>query len=361
MAKIFGMAFVLLLALCACAYDASQTVWYKNFGGSLSSLSHGGNAVYAGFEDGRVVALTTSGSVLWEYNAGHIIKATSPASGELYAASLDGFIHAIGSDGKASWVVKTPTYVSNEKAFEASEDAVYAGLSDGFIHAYDHEGRLMWTIKTDAYVQDILVTGDGILAVSDRRVIYYSKDGQIKWNSAFSNYIRAADAGEGVVAVGLSNNQFLVYDTKGTLLVNRTLGSPIGVVAVGEDMAYAGMRDNMIRAFSLNDSPSWSLNLNNSVVALSPAGEIVAASTLDNIVYLLDSRGSVVRSVKFGGVPNEMLPLEKSLLVGTSEGEISAVILPQRKEENAVLLIFMASVAILAALILLAKSWRRPT
>jgi len=360
MSRLLSVVAFVVLASSLCAGEGGGLLWQANLGALVESMAYDNGVLYVGLEDGRVVSLTGGGRFYWTYQAEHVVKSMESVDGVVYASSLDGFIHAINESGEGSWVVATPTYVSYDKAFDLGDESLFVGFANGVFSSYDTGGRLLFSENTDAYVQSVRKTPKGIVVVSDKRIFLYSKDGVKKSEIIPSSYIRAADVSEQHVAVSLGNNEFLLYDLLGNLIVNRTIPSQVGAVSVGSSAVYAGLRDNLLRAFSTNGSILWTANLNNSVVGVFSSNDLVAASTLDNRLYLLSEDGRILFSKDFKGMPRRVLFLDKHLIVATSSGEVADFMLPVQKKANALSLMLFTSLVLITSLVLLAKSWRSP-
>jgi outer membrane protein assembly factor BamB len=357
MKRLFGVV-CLILAAGACASDNGGLLWQTSFGSPVESLTYGGGLIYAGLEDGRVVALDSSGGVELSYTTEDAVRSLASFGGVVYASSMDDMLYALNASSGLMWSTDTPTYVSYDRSIAVSDDLVFAGLGNGLLQAYDSSGRLLWSRSTDAYIQQVKATSYGIAVVSDERVLYYAADGGKVGEIAFESYVRAADLGDGFFVVALGNNRLLVYSLGGQLLINRTLGSPVGAVAVDSGAAYAGVRDNILRAFSLNGSVMWSVNLNDSIVSVTARNGLIAASTLSRRLFLLDGEGRVLASSQFSGIPKRVILLDKRVIVGTTEGEVASVMMPHQQAANTVLLLIFTSFIVLASLAILVKSWR---
>jgi outer membrane protein assembly factor BamB len=125
-------------------------------------------SIYAGVDDGRIVALTGQGAVKWVVAAQDAVRSALAvgADGTVYAAATDGKLYAIMPDGRIRWVHPTGGPIVSAPVLDRDQVA-YFGSQDDHLYAIDATGQLRWSIELPADVDaSVALTDAGTLIVA---------------------------------------------------------------------------------------------------------------------------------------------------------------------------------------------------
>ena len=230
--------------------------------------------VYLPLAGGTIVALTArDGQLYWRSDMGGELSASPIADDSaIYVASettgaqteprrSGGALRALSREsGVTQWM--TPLITPVKGALAIGGGKVFAGGSDGRAYAFDkHTGGVLWSIPFASPFAGQPVLKNG-------RVYFGSEDGSL----------------------------LALEETTGRLLWRfRTKGAVRGPVAVDRENVYFGSGDGYVYAVSADRGRlKWRKRTGAGVEAVTLAGEMLLAASLDNFAYLLNDKGTML-------------------------------------------------------------------
>ena len=230
--------------------------------------------VYLPLAGGTIVALTArDGKLFWRSDMGGELSASPVADDSaIYVASETtgapteprrpgGALRALSREsGVTQWM--TPLITPVKGALAIGGGKVFAGGSDGRAYAFDkHTGGVLWSIPFASPFagQPVLQAG---------RVYFGSEDGSL----------------------------LALEESTGRLLWRfRTKGAVRGPVAVDRENVYFGSGDGYVYAVSADRGKlKWRKRTGAGVEAVTLAGDMLLAASLDNFAYLLNDKGAML-------------------------------------------------------------------
>jgi outer membrane protein assembly factor BamB len=183
--------------------------------------------IFAGTEDGYVLAFDKSGILLWKTRLGKRIRALSfcdDYEGHSYviAGCDDNKIYIIGSDGTVFCDFPTPHYVLVVHVADIDNDGeteILTGNEDGHLHAYNFNGQLLWRFETESWVAalDVFKNENGdteiFIGSQDNHVYVLNQHGALLWQYETNARVRTISANG-----KLSRIAFGSYDKKAYML-----------------------------------------------------------------------------------------------------------------------------------------------
>jgi outer membrane protein assembly factor BamB len=202
-----------------------QVAWRHAAGGVRLAPDIDGDHLYAGANDGRVLALTlATGAVAWEMFLPGGINAIAARAGRVYAGAGDKQFYCVdGRSGATKWSRRIGSFVAGHIAVD--DERVYYAALDNVVYALDRStGNQRWTSAVHRRpFAGVVVAGHVVFvpAVSPDVIVLYDWDGlssgmvglpgEMLLNIAPD--IRETAAGLEVFAVtgGLANDWQLTY------------------------------------------------------------------------------------------------------------------------------------------------------
>lgn len=173
------------------------------------SFGEGYASVFAGTEDGYVLAFDTEGLLLWKTYLGKRVRALAfckdfQGNAYLIAGCDDSNVYKIDRDGAIfDEPIKTPHYVLVVQSVDINNDGIdeiLTGNEDGCLHVYDFSGNLLWRFKTESWVAalDVFDVGDGekeiVIGSQDNHIYALNKFGALKWQYEANARVRTINA-----------------------------------------------------------------------------------------------------------------------------------------------------------------------
>jgi len=144
--------------------------------------------LYAGTQDGQLLAFGHDGTVKWQADVGNqVVGAPAVASdGSIYVGTTDGYLVALDPDGNMRWRYFTVGRVSGPPVI-AADGVVYFGSDDGCLYAMNPDGTEKWSHrfgdpgKYGFEVGQVEVASDGTLRVFGGALYALDRAGAVLW------------------------------------------------------------------------------------------------------------------------------------------------------------------------------------
>jgi len=202
-----------------------EPVWTFDAGSALwAGPTFAGGVVYAGADDGRVIALdAATGREAWSFRAGGPVR-TRPTLGDgtVYVQADDGLLYALGaSDGTKRWSVPVVPHAVERLPFSNPKSRYDRFGSDVTVvgdrlYLGTHDGRVLGLRAADGTTIWSFATGDSVLAAP-------SVDAARVYAGSFDGKVYALDAGTGALLWS--------RDTRGPVVSTPAVAE--GLVVVG--------------------------------------------------------------------------------------------------------------------------------
>ena len=165
--------------------------------------------VFAGTEDGFVLAFDSDGCLVWKNKLKERIRALAFCPGTqgeafLVAGCDDNKVYIIDQYGKTRNSFSTPHYVLVVKVYDIDDDGkfeILTGNENGHLHVYDFEGKLLWRFVTESWVAALDIfknneSGETEIAVGsqDNHVYVLNKYGALLWQYEANARVRTISA-----------------------------------------------------------------------------------------------------------------------------------------------------------------------
>lgn len=152
--------------------------------------------VFAGTEDGFVLAFDDSGLLIWKIKLKERVRALSVCesyNGEsfLIAGSDDNKVYIINERGEIINSFYTPHYVLVVKACDIDNDGkieILTGNENGHLHVYNFCGELLWRFETESWVAalDVFKNKENgeveiVIGSQDNNIYVLNKYGALLW------------------------------------------------------------------------------------------------------------------------------------------------------------------------------------
>ncbi|HVJ93734.1 MAG TPA: PQQ-binding-like beta-propeller repeat protein, partial [Labilithrix sp.] len=293
--------------------------------GGESAPAYASGIVWVGTDNGSVVALSTTGSVLWEARTGAPVR-SSPAiaaSGNVIVGNESGVLYAFTAENGEPFADAGPaTYPSPKVVFFlfvgpmvaspviGADGTIYVGTTEGKLVAVSSDGSgVKWSASTNDTLGSSPALGqDGTIYVgsSDGNLYAFSPDGGAKWALALGAAVSGSPAvgGDGTVYIGTSHGNLNAVRPDGTLRWSyATDGEIRGTPAVYAGVVYVGSEDKRLHAIStLEGTAYWRYATQGAVgtPVIGPDGMVYVGSA-DSRIYAISPRGSLVFAVSAKG------------------------------------------------------------
>ena len=247
--------------------------------------------------------------------AGGTIVALTARDGKLYWRS------DMGGELSASPIAdETAIYVASETTGSSSEPR----RSGGALRALSREGGVtQWMTPLVTPLRGALATGGGKLFAggSDGRAYAFDKQtGGVLWSIPFSSPFAGQPVlKSGRVYFGSQDGTLLALEesTGKVLWRFRTKGAVHGPVALDNENVYFGSGDGYVYAVSADKGRlKWRKRTGAGVEAVALAGaDILLAASLDNFVYLLNEKGTMLWKKQLPGrISSQPLTVQEAAL-----------------------------------------------
>ncbi len=298
------------------APGAPTLLWRFDAGGHISGRpAVAGGLVYAGSQDGRVLAVdATTGRLRWSFDTGKIVfSSPTVADGLVYVGSRDGNLYALNAaTGAERWRFATTT--ATQAGFDAptgvqsspavSGGVVYVGADDSRVYAVDAQtGQRRWLFEAGQEVLSSPAVGGGAVVVGSFDGSVYALDAQQglrRWQFRTGGQVWSSPVlAGGVVYVG-SNDKALYALDAGTGQPRwqfPTAGVVSSSPALANGIVYVGSFDHRVYAVDATTGKQrWAFATGN-VVFSSPAvaNGVVYVGSHDGNVYAIDANSGTER------------------------------------------------------------------
>ena len=215
-----------------------DVVWkFRTFGKvhSTAALSHDGEVVYFGSNDGMVYALlAANGSKIWTHKTQGAVVASPRVAldGTVYVGSHDQFLYAFtGKTGSVLWKKNLHCHIWAAVAVDDHRELLFAGCttektnsSDEGCHVFAIEsktGEVAWKAENvgNVYGSPALLSNGGTVffASLDHHVYAFDRDtGKLYWSYDTDSEVESSPAiskADGTLYVGLIKHQLIALNT----------------------------------------------------------------------------------------------------------------------------------------------------
>ena len=176
-----------------------EKLWKLNLRAETSStpaLFEG--KLFMGAEDNALHAFNTEGKELWRFDTKKRILFSSPAVDKeknIYVAAEDGVVYQIKQDGKPGWEFSTGDEISVCSPTLDAEGNIYIFSADGNIYSIGNNGALRWKSKLHEEVMgNLALSADGYIyaAALDGVVMKFDLKGKLKWKMKAAKGIKSS-------------------------------------------------------------------------------------------------------------------------------------------------------------------------
>lgn len=241
-------------------------------------------SIFAGTEDGFVLAFDNRGLLTWKVKLRERVRALSVCERNnseafVIAGSDDNHVYIINKNGKIVNSFCTPHYVLVVKAYDIDNDGrleILTGNEDGHLHVYDFYGNLLWRFDTESWVAalDVFKNKDNgeveiVIGSQDNNIYVLNKYGALLWQYEGNARVRtiSADDESNRIAFGSYDysaytleqvNREVVFNALKELLYKYCLSGRIQELANSESrysraFAYLFTEDFDLLQIGLND------------------------------------------------------------------------------------------------------------
>lgn len=175
--------------------------------------------VFAGTEDGCVMAFNMEGLLLWKTHLGKRVRALSfcnnfEGNAYLIAGCDDNNIYKLDKEGNFFDVpITTPHYVLVVQSVDINGDGIdeiLTGNEDGCLHVYDFWEKLLWRFETESWVAalDVFENAKGekeiVIGSQDNHIYVLNQYGALLWQYEANARVRTiyADGNLSQIAFG---------------------------------------------------------------------------------------------------------------------------------------------------------------
>ncbi|MBK7586416.1 MAG: PQQ-binding-like beta-propeller repeat protein [Myxococcales bacterium] len=298
------------------------------------------SSVFVGAHDGRLYALSRTGSLLWTFQTGGPIE-SGPALVELaavYVTSLDGKLYRLGWSGGKQWAFATGGAVRSSPTLGVDETA-YFGSDDHAVYAVNSQGALVWSLATGGEVRSSpAIAPDGTVYVGsdDKHVYAMSPAGALLWKRALGGQVRASLAvtASGSIVVGARDGRLYALSANGDILWSYDAGKHIdSSPAIASDgTIYFGTDGGSLIALHPNGTLKWSFDAGahiDSSPAVDRAGTVVFGAD-DGRLRAVGAGGALLWSLETHGDVDSSPAIDGTgrVVVGSKSGKLFAVTAP---------------------------------
>jgi outer membrane protein assembly factor BamB len=232
-------------------------------------------SIYFGSGNGKLYALSPSGSEKWSFQTGAEIQ-SSPAvasDGSICFGSGDGKLYVLNFDGTEKWELPTGNSILSSPALGA-DGTIYVGSRDNNVYAVNPDGSIKWTFTTGRYVDSSPVIGaDGTVYIGSSDWNFYAlhPDGSEKWRFTYgSGPAGGLGAGTAIgsdgtlyVATGDATMKLHAFRPDGIHLWSFSFGPAMALTyasapAIGSDgTIYVAANDRKLCAVNPDGTKKW--------------------------------------------------------------------------------------------------------
>ena len=289
----------LLLVGCAGARFSTKGGW------SGPVVDESGSVIYVGSQEGRLLALRSSGDLKWSFPhesedaLGRVLYGAPATDGErVYFGTYDGELYAVDaatgematewsfnplSIGEGEHIIGGPTLAGQEQCFSQERarvegDVLVVGTSSGSVYAFcAADGSLAWRVETQGEVWGAPAVSDGTVYVGsqDGNLYAISLDGGIsRWPSfkAGGAIVAQPLVADGKVFFGaLDGKVYAVNAESGTSAWREPFDGGnwfwAGVISDGESLYAVTVKGKVVALDPATGAMRWETNLNAMVIS----------------------------------------------------------------------------------------------
>src|SRR5947209_9683282 len=194
----FGSGDVKLYAIGAETFTTPKIKWTYTTGGPISAtpVLGSGGTVYVASQDGKLYAISKTGSYLWSFDTGSSITSSpAVANGLVYVGSSNGTLNALNATtGTFAWSQTTNGPITSSPAVDKNN--VYIGSQDGKLYAFNAlAGSPKWSYPTEGAVNSTPAVANGVVYVGSEDNSLYAidvKSGNKLWGATTGGKIDAS-------------------------------------------------------------------------------------------------------------------------------------------------------------------------
>ena len=304
------------------------------FQGGVAISANG--TVYAGCTDGKLYAITPSGTKEWAFNTNSKIYNATPAiapDGTIYFGARNGNIYAVNPDGTQKWTEDTQAPIESTPAI-SSNGTVFITQRHGFLLGFYPDGSSA-LIKSMVYQGSPAISANGTIYCggSDGRVYAKNPDFTNEWDidisepisesiSISSNGTLYVPAGQKLMAVSKAGAKLWEYDAGGTIF-----GAP--VISSNGTIYVSEATNSRIHAVNPDGTLAWTYKTAHSIKSapvLSNDGTIYFTIDLD-LVNALSPAGVLkwTASSNDGAKGTPAIGPDGTVYTGTNNNHVLAV------------------------------------
>lgn len=303
-----------------------------------SAAFAGDGTAYIGSADGRVYAISPSGSERWSYQTGAAVD-SSPAigtRGEIYVGSCDRYLYCLQPSGTLLWRFAANGMVWSSASVDAG-GTIYFGCQDGYLYAVKPDGTLKWKYNAGSSVWSSPALGaDGTVyfGCGNGKLYAVTAAGTLRWTYQTGTAVDSSPtiASDGTIYSGSGDGYFYALNSNGSLKWRAYVGNLVdSTAALGADgTIYVGTggagTSGTLRAFSPSGVQLWSYSVPGGVRSspcIDARGSVYFGSA-DGGLHALRPDGSVIWSSVCGlsVLSSPSIGPRGEILVGSDDGGI---------------------------------------
>ena len=278
-------------------------------------VTAGGDVVYVGTREGKVIALNDDGSiptVKWDFPAGedNNVSGTfyTPVIGDkhIYVTAVDGFVYALekntGRSDGTGWARELVDPDEEQAlvggaALDQVRQILVVGSENGYLYGLNAvTSEELWRFKADDKIWTTPTIYDGIVYFGSHDKNVYAVDirtGEEKWRATTNGVVVAKPlVWKGMVIVGSFDKNLYAFDARyGDIRWQFESDNWIWAGATANSRAiFVASMDGFVYALDDNGNPQWSHDMESPVVSspvLLPRGLVVAS--MEGKITLLDT------------------------------------------------------------------------
>jgi len=312
--------------------------------------------IYTGTNDGRFIALDTSGDILWELNLGSYVLGSGSITedGRIYVGSWNGttgYLYAIECEGDIVWQFDCLGNINHATPVIGADGTVYIGNNNGRFWAVNPDGTEKWNfVMGGGFTPSPSLGSDGSIYVTSVNSHAYglTDNGQgdytIFWDHEFpGEHIGCPPAvdtdnpfvdNDVVYVSGLYDDILYACDPfTDTILWTGAMGQGTSEssATIGPDhTVYIGCNDGKLYAFNQGGTVAWTFQTGQQITAapiIDPDGRLYVPSR-DFFIYCLDTtdNGTELWSYETGDIIRTEIAIapDGTLYCGGHDGYLRA-------------------------------------
>ena len=283
--------------------DSATPLWQTDIGSVRAvALSANGSWLAAGGGSSVHLFQRNSSTPAWSHaTGGFAVRAValSADGGRIVAGAEDGAIRFFHRNSSAPLWTATIGNVVPALALSSDGGWLAAGSDDDHIHFFStSDGREAWSQLAGGALRSVAIAPDGewVTGGGDgAQLLLLRRDGEAPlWERAAGDKVLAVALGGNTVASGSADGRLWLHDADGNLLWSHDAGDWVVAVGVSADggQIVAGVEDGRVLGFTRDSgTPAWSYAAGDQLIALALAadGYRTAVGTADGSVRLLEN------------------------------------------------------------------------